>query len=396
MLPLLSLLGLFLLAMGLGGQAEAAATAEGPVRPCCVATWRFGAIAVRESSRLLSEGASALDAVERGINAVELDTADQYFVGRGGLPNAEGVMEFDAALMDHEQRYSAVLALQSVDVPVSVARAVLEHSPHNVLSGQGALQFALQHGFKADPTVLTETARQEWLDWKQAQAAAAAAAAAAASNADTVAGAGAGAAAEDKGHDTVGLICLDAQGRLACGTSTSGWKFKHPGRIGDSPLAGAGLFCDGAVGAAVCTGDGEEIQRSCLSFLVVELMRGGLSPQAACAEGVRRMATLRPKRGASSGASSGASTSTSTGSGMYTALTVGVVAMDTRGNVGAASTLCEDNRHRGHPFFPASCWRLGSAHGAGAEAAPGAAPGAGAGPEDGVTILEASVKGATF
>ena len=303
------------------------------VRSVAVSTWKFGSIAVREAAKLLSSGVSALDAVEKGINAVELDTADQYYVGVGGLPNSEGVMEFDAALMDHESRYSAVLCLQDIATPVSVARAVLEHSPHNVLSGNGALKFALEHGFTQDKSVLTEAAKLEWEAWRKTQ-----------QQAKEV--------EEDKGHDTVGLICIDEKGRLACGTSTSGWKFKHPGRVGDSALPGGGLFCDGAVGAAVCTGDGEEIQRSCLAFLVVELMRGGMSPQQACSEGVRRMTLLRPKKSAGGD-------STSAGSGMYTQLTVAVVAMDRHGNVGAASTLGPANLHRGAPSFPAVCWREG-------------------------------------
>ena len=306
------------------------------VRPVAVSTWKFGSIAVREAAKLLSSGVSALDAVEKGINAVELDTADQYYVGVGGLPNSEGVMEFDAALMDHESRYSAVLCLQDIATPVSVARAVLEHSPHNVLSGSGALKFALEHGFTQDKSVLTEAAKLEWEAWRKAQ-----------QQAKEVED-----GEEDKGHDTVGLICIDEKGRLACGTSTSGWKFKHPGRVGDSALPGGGLFCDGAVGAAVCTGDGEEIQRSCLAFLVVELMRGGMSPQQACSEGVRRMTLLRPKKSAGGD-------STSAGSGMYTQLTVAVVAMDRHGNVGAASTLGPANLHRGAPSFPAVCWREG-------------------------------------
>lgn len=316
--------------------------------PCAVSTWKFGAIAIKEAYVNLLSGSSALDAIEKGINAVELDTAEQYFVGVGGLPNAEGEMEFDAAIMDHESRYSAVLCLQDIATPVSVARAILDHSPHNVLSGKGALQFALEHGFIQDKTVLTDASRKEWLDWMQQKL-----------NDGKVQSSGRGNPEynSEKGHDTVGLICLDAEGRLACGTSTSGWKFKHPGRVGDSALPGGGLFCDGAVGAAVCTGDGEEIQRSCLAFLVVELMRNGLSPQAACSEGIRRMTLLKPKRSLSSPESAMLGPSPSPGSGMYTQLTVAVVAMDAKGNVGAASTLCESNLHRGQPYFPASCWR---------------------------------------
>ena len=326
-------------------------------------------MAVREAGRLLSSGTSALDAVEKGINVVELDTQDQYYVGKGGLPNAEGVMELDAALMDHESRYSAVLCLQDISTPVSVARKVLDHSPHNVLTGAGALKFALAHGFVADPSVLTDSSAREWQEWKQKQER---------EQVQVQVQKGPHQQAEDKGHDTVGLICLDSEGRLACGTSTSGWKFKHPGRVGDSPIPGGGLYCDGAVGAAVCTGDGEEIQRSCLAFLVVELMRAGHSPQAACAEGIRRICKLRPKNYSGSG------------SGMYPQLTVGVIAMDPLGNVGAASTLCEANKHRDHPFFPVMCWRAAQGD-AGQQGAQSVAE-----PLLSLSLLEASVEGATF
>ena len=347
-----------------GGEASSKQT----FKSVAVATWRFGGIAVRSARDELLSGESALTSVEKGINAVELDTEDQYYVGKGGLPNAEGVMEFDAAIMDHDSRYSAVLCLQDIATPVSVARCILDHSPHNVLSGQGALQFALSHGFKLDKSVLTEEAKKEWMEWKKTQ----------------------GKELQDKGHDTVGLICLDKEGRLACGTSTSGWKFKHPGRVGDSPLPGGGLYCDGAVGAAVCTGDGEEIQRSCLAFLVVELMRGGLSPQEACAEGVRRLSRLRPKHGtpstctvaedAEDAKDAAKLDSTSAGSGMYSALTVGVIAVDAKGNVGAASSLCEKNPHRGNPFFEAMVWREGDV---------------GSDGED-LSVLQASFAGAAF
>lgn len=208
-------------------------------RPCVAATWTFGAIAVKESSKFLMQGRSALDAVEQGIRCVEIDNQDQYWVGVGGFPNAEGVMELDAAIMDDDCRYGAVMALQDIANPISVARTVMEKCIHNVLVGDGAQKWALSNGFTIDKGILTPKMHLEWLERQMKQK------------------------SDVKGHDTIGLICLDADGVLACGTSTSGYAYKHPGRVGDAPIIGCGLYCD-KVGAAVATGDGEEIMRSCL------------------------------------------------------------------------------------------------------------------------------------
>lgn len=199
----------------------------------------------------------------------------------------------------------------------------MEKCVHNILVGDGASQWAFSNGFKKDPNgVLTEKSRLEWQEWKAQK-----------EERETE---GRGAANKEDSHDTIGLICLDKNGHLCAGTSTSGWKFKHPGRVGDAPLVGGGLYCDGAVGAAVATGDGEEIMRSCLSFLIVEHMRFGKSPQEACKEAIRRILSLKR----------------TTPEGMHAKLTVAVIAMDPMGNIGAASTLSADNEHRGRPAFP--------------------------------------------
>lgn len=209
-----------------------------PMRPVVAATWRHGEIGVNAAVKVLERGGSSMDAVVAGVRAVELDNNGQYFVGVGGLPNADGEMELDAAVMDHMRRYGAVMALKNICTPVEVARVVMERSPHNVFAGEGALQFALSHGFIKQPEVLTQKAREDWLQWRR------------------------GNDSTPRGHDTVGMLCLDAQGRLSVACSTSGWKFKHPGRVGDSPLVGSGLYCDGRFGAAVATGDGEEVNPS--------------------------------------------------------------------------------------------------------------------------------------
>jgi len=310
------------------------------IQPCAVATWNFGKIAVQKCAEILIQsGGSSIDAVERGIREVELDTRDQYYVGVGGLPNSDGVMELDAAMMDHRLRYGAVLALQGILTPISVARTVMEKCVHNVLVGEGALQWAISNGFKQDSGVLTESSKKEWLQWR-------------ASNIETSVD-----ILHPNGHDTVGVICLDCHGNLCVGTSTSGWKFKHPGRIGDAPLIGSGLYCHGQYGAAVATGDGEEIMRTCLCSVVVELMRQGFSPGEACQLGIQRMFELPQINGDGNGDGEGGGIEYTK---MHPKLTVGVIAMDPRGRVGAASTLDESNPHRGKPSFPVACWRCTS------------------------------------
>ena len=212
------------------------------VKPCIAATWMFGEIAVKESLIFIKNGKSAIDAVEAGIRSVELDNQDQYWVGVGGFPNSDGKMELDAAIMDSECNYGAVLAIQDIKNPISVARSVKEKCIHNVLVGDGALKWALHNGFERDPSVLTKEMKEAWLKRQEAIV----------SSDNTP--------KPIDGHDTIGLICLDANGHLSCGTSTSGYAYKHPGRVGDAPLVGSGLYCSQHA-AAVATGDGEEIMR---------------------------------------------------------------------------------------------------------------------------------------
>jgi isoaspartyl peptidase/L-asparaginase-like protein (Ntn-hydrolase superfamily) len=332
---------------------------EGKGNICaCVATWSFGAIAVEECVPLLLAGCSALKAVEKGVNKVELDDQDQYFVGVGGLPNADGVMEFDSAIMDHKRRYGAVMALTDIKTPISIAKRILEKCVHNVLAGEGALQFAVSQGFhkcsrdindkdgSGGDSVLTEKSRLEWQLWKDEQ-----------EKKDKNLGRE-NIIDDEESHDTVGLICLDAEGHLCCGTSTSGWKFKHPGRVGDSPLVGSGLYCDGK-GAAVATGDGEEIMRVCLSFLVVEYMRQGDSPQVACVKGIQRLLELQEGENIEE-TGNDEEEDGKEHTRMHKKLTVGIIAMNSEGEIGAASTLSPENEHRGRPGFPAMCWRTGS------------------------------------
>jgi N4-(beta-N-acetylglucosaminyl)-L-asparaginase len=247
-----------------GAQPEAGPAQAG--QPVAVCTWDFGNATARAWS-VLEPGGSALDAVEAGVMVEEADPNNQT-VGLGGRPDRDGHVTLDACIMDPEGRCGAVMALEGFLHPVSVARKVMEETPHVILVGEGAAQFALEQGFEKT-NLLTEASRLEWEEWRKE--------------------------AEYKpiinieNHDTIGMITLDANGRMAGACTTSGMAYKMRGRVGDSPVIGAGLYVDDEVGGAAATGVGEEVVRTVGSFLIVELMRQGLSPQAACEEGVRRI-----------------------------------------------------------------------------------------------------------
>ncbi|KAG5190808.1 Asparaginase, c-terminal [Tribonema minus] len=238
--------------------------------------------------------------------------------------------------------YGAVMALPGVVRAVSAARLVMERSPHAILCGGGARDFAVANGM-ALAEALTEGAAAAYSEWRRQSD----------TSTDT---AGATVSVEiDAPHDTIGMICLDVNGHLAAGTSTSGWPFKHPGRVGDSPVIGAGLYCDNDAGAAVATGDGEEILRTSAAFYAVELMRAGHTPQAACTKAVARIV-----QASAACSTSAAARGPRADSRMHSKLTVAVLAMSPKGEVGAASSLGPSNVHRGRPVFPYALWRGGS------------------------------------
>jgi len=234
--------------------------------PLIISTWDFGMKANRVTWKILMSGGSSLDAVEKGINAVEKDP-DVTSVGYGGIPNAEGYTELDAAIMSGpEHKAGAVAGLREIATPISVARKVMEKTNSILLVGEGAFEFALRNGFKR-VDLLTGKARQKWLKWKRGKTA----------------------KKMDESHDTIGLLLLDSKRNIYAGCSTSGLAMKIPGRVGDSPIIGAGLYVDNEIGAAASTGFGEQTMMFCGSFLVVENMRRGMSPQRACEEVLRRM-----------------------------------------------------------------------------------------------------------
>ncbi len=222
----------------------------------------------------LSSG-SMLDAVEKGANVVELDPEDTS-VGYGGLPNEDGVVELDASIMAGPfHQCGSVASLQSIKTPCSVARLVMERTDHIMLVGEGAKQFALAHGFKEE-NLLTDKAREAWLKWKAGLS----------TNDDWLP---AGEKPVQRPTGTINVLGVDDLGDLFGITTTSGLAYKIPGRVGDSPIIGAGLYLDNEIGAAGATGRGEEVIRTCGSFYTVSRMAQGMSPQAACEAACRRI-----------------------------------------------------------------------------------------------------------
>ena len=238
-----------------------------------VATWDFGLACAREGLRTIEAGGTALDAVVDGAALAEADP-DINSVGLGGTPNRDGVVQVDAAVMwGPGQQAGSVAAIEGVLHPTAVARRVMEVSPHVMLVGEGATQFAIKQGFP-QVDLLTEASRERWLEWREKEDQA---------------------PIDHHNHDTVGVLALDADGNLAASCSTSGAGYKHAGRVGDSPIIGSGLYLDNEVGAAAATGLGEDIMRYCSCFEVVAQMARGLSPAAACLALLNRVKERDPK-----------------------------------------------------------------------------------------------------
>lgn len=269
--------------------AAAGAAAGGPI---VVSTWAPNIKANKAAWDILQKGGRALDAVEAGAMVPEADPTDTS-VGYGGLPDRDGRVTVDACVMDEKGNCGSVLCLEDILHPVQVARLVMEQSPHVQLVGEGALQFALSKGFERT-NLLTPKAEQAWKEWLKT------------SKYDPMRTMK---DLEEKiereknkdeamnykwpsdvlNHDTIGMIALDTNGNLSGACSTSGMAFKMKGRVGDSPIIGAGLFVDNEIGAATCTGIGEEIVKICGAHTIVEMMRHGASPEEACKEAVRRI-----------------------------------------------------------------------------------------------------------
>ena len=267
----------------------------GARKPVVISTWRHGLPANEAAWKILTAGGRALDSVEAGVRVSESDP-EVMSVGYGGRPDREGNVTLDACIMDEKGDCGSVAYLQNIENPISVARMVMEKTRHVMLVGEGAQEFALANGFEKKE-LLTEAAKREWENWKN-------------DHPDAV---------EERevnveNHDTIGLVAIDQQGDLSGACTTSGLAWKLKGRVGDSPIIGAGLYVDNEVGAATATGVGEAVIRAVGTFLVVELMRQGHSPQEACRLAVKRVIDKNPD---------------------WKSLQVGFVALDKQGRIGA-------------------------------------------------------------
>jgi isoaspartyl peptidase/L-asparaginase-like protein (Ntn-hydrolase superfamily) len=265
--------------------------------PIVLSTWDFQLPVNQKAYEILKSGGNLLDAVEKSIFIVE-DDPKITSVGRGGFPDRDGHVTLDACIMDDKGHAGSVVFLEHVPHPISVARLVMEKTPHVMLAGEGALEFAMENGFKKE-NYMTEEAKKAYQNWLK----------------------------ENKyiprvdknNHDTIGLLVRDNKGNLAGGCSTSGMSWKLRGRVGDSPIIGAGLYVDNEIGAATATGVGEAVIKIAGSFLIVELMRHGKTPQEACRMALERMVKKQPQYHNTGG------------------FTVGFVALNKTGEVGAMS-----------------------------------------------------------
>ncbi len=283
--------------------------------PVFISTWNHGIPANYIAKKVLESGGSIVDAVEKAVMAIE-DDPKNTSVGIGGYPDRDGIVTLDASIMGPDSNAGSVCFLQNIKHPISVARLVMEKTPHVMLAGEGALQFALENGFEKE-NLLTEESKEAWKKWLKK------------SDYDPQIN------WENKPnefHDTIGLVGIDKDGDLAGACTTSGLGFKMHGRVGDSPIIGAGLFVDNEIGAATATGMGELVMKTLGSFLVVELMRNGRTPQQACKEAVIRIVKKDPDN---------------------VKRQVGFIALNKQGETGAFSlqpgfnyALCQDNENK--------------------------------------------------
>ncbi len=235
-----------------------------------ISTWSHGIKANDEAWRILSEGGKSIDAVEAGVRVTEADITNRS-VGIGGRPDRDGHVTLDACIMDENSRCGSVACLEGIKHPISVARAVMDKTPHVMLVGDGAKEFADQQGFEKYKTPIKEV-KKDWKAWKKENKALL--------KKPNI---------NHENHDTIGMLAMDEYGNMSGSCTTSGWAYKMHGRVGDSPIIGAGLFIDNEVGGACATGMGEAIIRIAGSHTVVELMRQGKTPQEACKIAVERI-----------------------------------------------------------------------------------------------------------
>jgi N4-(beta-N-acetylglucosaminyl)-L-asparaginase len=262
--------------------------------PIVISTWDAGMAANAGAWKILGNNGRALDAVEAGVRVTE--DSINCCVGLGANPDRDGFVTLDASIMDDRGNCGAVGALERIKHPISVARRVMEKTPHVMLVGQGAQQFAVSEGFPLEEQKLSDDAKKTYEQWlKKSEYKPVI-------NIENTKPGGHGPSAPihlpngELNHDTIGMVAMDAAGNLSGSCTTSGMGFKMRGRLGDSPIIGAGLFVDNEVGACTATGQGEDVIRICGSHTVVELMRQGLSPEAACKAAVERIMRIKGEK----------------------------------------------------------------------------------------------------
>src|ERR1700722_4178413 len=243
-------------------------------KPVVISTWDAGLAANKGAWEVLGNNGSALDAVEAGVKITE--ASRNCCVGLGANPDRDGFVTLDASIMDHQFNCGSVAAIQRIKHPISVARRVMEKTPHVMLVGVGAQQFAVAEGFPLEEDKLSDDAKKTYEQWLKK------------SEYKPV--------INIENHDTIGMVAMDAAGNLSGSCTTSGMGFKMRGRLGDSPIIGAGLFVDNEVGAVTATGQGEDVIRICGSHAVVELMRQGLTPEQACKATVEKIVRIKGEK----------------------------------------------------------------------------------------------------
>ncbi len=277
--------------------------------PIVVSTWAANSKANAAAYTILEKGGYALDAVEAGVKIPEADPSDRS-VGYGGNPDRDGIVSLDACIMNDKMEIGSVMGLEQIMHAISVARLVMEKTPHVQLVGDGALQFALAQGFEKQ-NLLTPESEADWKKWLQKSK----------YNPMTTVEElykrnWPSKAADAHQHDTIGMLAIDQQGRMSGACTTSGMAYKMRGRVGDSPIIGAGLYVENNVGAATSSGIGEEVVRICGSHLVVEYIAQGFSAEKACKKAVEKIVRIH-------------------GAEKAAAMQVGFVALSNKGDIGA-------------------------------------------------------------
>ena len=258
--------GVASLGIGLNYHKTFSATKNNISNPLVIATWNVKN-ATEKAWQILSKKGNSLDAIEQGCMVEESNEQGQS-VGLGGLPDREGNVSLDACIMDYNGNCGSVVYLRNIKHAISIARLVMEKTPHVMLAGDGAKKFALSMGFKEE-NLLTEKSKTDWINWKKKE-----------KYKPII---------NIENHDTIGMLAIDKNNNISGGCTTSGLAYKMQGRVGDSPIIGSGLYIDNEIGGAVATGLGEEVLKTVGSFLIVELMRQGYSPTEACKIAIQRI-----------------------------------------------------------------------------------------------------------